>query len=242
MRSPTSINDILFNISSNLRQGGYFIATTLDGHAVYQAFAQADRTGGTDGTLTGFKERIRIWELKRQYPASAAFESSGQPIGAYNVSIGQEIPEYLVNFDYFIKTARQFGLEPIPDGELPDLKTRQSFGDLYARLSATTKGIVQSNIRQMSDDEKRYSFLNNYLILKKTGSPSVIMTDEEANQSLIPTISPQSEPSVKSHKIVVKKKLTPVSTEPTPVSTEPTPAPTVTPVVKKKIQIKKTVT
>ena len=171
--SQKTLDDFLYNVSVNLKRDGYFIATTLDGKKVYDVLKDKE-------SISGFKSGIRIWEIKREYTNSEPFANIGQRINVYNISIGQEIPEYLVNFDHLLETAKQFGMEPIKETELKNLVGISSFEKPPQSLLGDSNKMVQ--------DEKTYSFMNNYLIFKKVGSISKKNLEED-----VKTESPKKE-------------------------------------------------
>ncbi len=190
LKSQQTIDNFLYNISINLKPGGYFIATTLDGEKVFKALEE------NNGIISGVKDKIRIWEIKRGYDSNDKFKNFGQSINVYNINIGQEIPEYLVNFEFFTENAKKFNLIPIENDEfesnndnLSKLVGIQSFGDIYDKITnsySKTKKLSE----EMNEDEKKYSFMNNYLIFKKVGSGTIkpIKTNQvkEINEVIIP--------------------------------------------------------
>jgi len=203
MKSQQTLEDFLYNVSLNLRLGGYFTATTLDGKKVYDALKEKE-------SLSGSKKNIRIWEIKRAYNSSEPFAAVGQQINVYNVSIGQEIPEYLVNFDHLTKTAKKFGLEPITTGELPNLTGIQSFENIYDTILSNNPGLTKQT-NELIGDEKVYSFMNNYLVFKKVGSPSKAAVLSGVVEESLSVIEPQKEedkPVIIFKKPIIKKPLT----------------------------------
>ena len=179
LANEKALEDFLYNVSLNLKLGGYFIGTTLDGRQVYNALSTTD-------PLVGTKKNIRIWQINKAYKSTEDFAAVGQKINVYNVNIGQEIAEYLVNFDNFTKRAKQFGLELVKAGELPNLIGLQSFKDIYDKIISLYP--QHSNlINGMGEDEKLYSFMNNYFIYKKVASPGkAAVTTGVVEESLTP--------------------------------------------------------
>jgi mRNA (guanine-N7-)-methyltransferase len=154
--SEESLNGFLSNVVGNLKIGGYFIGTTLDGGKLFNLLEK-------QATVAGKVKNTTIWEIKKKY-TSTKLEPLGQKIGAFNISIGHEIDEYLVNFEYLIKIAKTFGLEVVQI---------QSFEDTWNdALSFTQKSPFlkkhNESIKKMTTDEKKYSFMNKYFIFKKT--------------------------------------------------------------------------
>lgn len=188
-----TLENVLRNVSSNLKIGGYFFGTTLDGKKVFDQLKDVDTMLGEKPDIKREdKHNERIWEITKSYNGEQ-LEPLGQRIDVYNVSIGKTIPEYLVNYEYLVQIAKNFGLTLIKDGELTDLKGVQSFEDIYGLIineSKKTKSKSLASIMNMSLDEKKYSFMNNYFIFKK------IQTTIQ---------KPQIKKKVEIKKVVIKK-------------------------------------
>ena len=103
----------------------------------------------------------------------------GQEINVYMESIGQDIPEYLVNFEYFIDIMKKYGFEPYK----PKIKTKYnkvikkdigSFLDIIKDLDEIKKDDIELDkfYKQSLDileNEKlmKLSSMNNYFIFQK---------------------------------------------------------------------------
>ena len=93
-------------------------------------------------------------------------------------SIGQEMPEYLVDFHLLVAAMREVGLEPLSDARLEELGLTGATGTfdtlfddmmLFAANNKNNDG-VPAAVRQallMSAAEKRYSFLNRWFVFEK---------------------------------------------------------------------------
>ena len=120
----------------------------------------------------------KIYELTKLY-SETGFpdddQSLGYPINVYQETINKVFREYLVNFDYFIQIMEDYGFVLIDKEEA---KTKQMpngtglFSELYTNMQTET----QSNYRlkneygdalNMSEEERRISFMNRYFIFKK---------------------------------------------------------------------------
>jgi hypothetical protein len=166
--SASIISQVLYNVSYNLKIGGYFIGTTLDGSVVHEKLAEKKTISGQLDTPSG--QPVTIWKITKKYTGS--FKDSGQQIDVYNVSIGNEISEYLVNFNYITKMAESFGLVPIDENEITDLQARQSFREIRNKILQISPADRKSVIERMSEEEKQYSDMNNYFIFKKIRHPT----------------------------------------------------------------------
>ena len=103
------------NISENIKKGGYFIGTCYDGMKVFQKF----KTGSNPNHIEMTDEfGNRVFSIHKKYDIDDFSYSKdnigklfGQQIDVYMSSIGQTIPEYLVNFQLFIELMKEYGLE-----------------------------------------------------------------------------------------------------------------------------------
>ena len=157
-KDQITLENVLKNVTQNLKEDGYFIGTTLDGATVYKALQ-------TTPELSGMKKwkgkDVKIWGLTKKY-TSTSFEKVGQEISAYNLKIG-EYSEYLVNFDHLRETAKKFDLIPVTESEIPDAKGFQFFG----QLRDTIASVYSFDVNKMSTEERKYSDMNRTFIFKK---------------------------------------------------------------------------
>jgi len=121
-------------------------------------------------------------EIKKLYNEES-FENNesslGYKIGVYQESINKEIPEYLVNFDYFVRLMENYGFIPAPDSSLEKFQIKSpigSFNDLFNKMKTDVnrrrrmKDFIGKALN-MTRNEKTISFLNNYFIFKKIRDP-----------------------------------------------------------------------
>lgn len=197
-----TLNNVLINITTNLKLGGYFIGTTFDGEKVFNALKPLKE----NESLVGKKNDTEIWHIKKEY-TSDHFDNVGQKIGAFNINIGHEISEYLVNFRHLIEVANTYGLVPIKPGNVPELVGLQSFADLFGTIIKHNPKHAKTIIalkNPESVDEMTYSFLNNYFVFKKIKE---MLPEGEATVKLggASTEKLKSEPSPGVKKIVLKR-------------------------------------
>ena len=150
-KTPEMINIYLNNVSKSLKQGGRFIGTCLNGEAVFEALKKTDTISNEGDTL--------IWKITKKYNQSkfsSTDTSLGMEIGVYNESIGTTFNEYLTNMDYLTKTCSKYGLKLIENASFENLFTSVSDAKKYGR------------VKEMDDEMKLYSFLNNYFVYEKT--------------------------------------------------------------------------
>ena len=91
-------------------------------------------------------------------------------------SIGQALPEHLVDFRLLVQEMAEAGLRPLSDQQCTEVGLRESTGffeDLWVEMSKQPS-LKQQDRRVakalgMSPDEKRYSFLNRWFAFAKAG-------------------------------------------------------------------------
>lgn len=132
-----------------------------------------------------------IWRLEKRYQETE-FKPFGQEIMAYNINIGKDIPEYLVNFGFLEDMAKKYHLQYIQSGSM-NLEGLESFEKIAGRTDTLKK-----DVGKMSEEERKYSFLNSYFVFQKV-------------ESMEPLPSRTSIPAA----------FKPTSTKPAPVATTP---------------------
>jgi hypothetical protein len=147
--NSTILNTYLSNVSNSLKSGGIFIGTCLNGTKVFNLLKTND-TIRNEGEYT-------CWKITKKYTNkkfSVNENSLGLEIDVFNESIGISIKEYLVNMDYLIFMCDKYKLR---------IKEVDSFETKYSNMGSEKYGTVD----KMTDDMKKYSFLNNYFIFEK---------------------------------------------------------------------------
>lgn len=113
-QNESQIRNVLRNVSRNLMVGGVFAGTAFDGALLYKLLSESPQ-----GKLEASEEIKDVgkkitWYIQRDYPTSQSFQPLGQRILVYNPWINSEpLPEYLVNFTYLTKLAKEYGLSPL---------------------------------------------------------------------------------------------------------------------------------
>ncbi len=170
MENEQTLNALLTNVSNVLKDGGYFIGTALDGKLVNNAFKLAEKD-----KLEGRKGGRSIWSIEKRYQLFDDKNSNknfGLKVDVYMETINQIISEYLVDFDNLEKHLEKYGIRRLNQTECKELGIKDStgtFGEIYKEMEKH-KGdnkYVNSAL-SMSEDEKRYSFMNRWFIFRKT--------------------------------------------------------------------------
>ena len=146
-----TIQSFLNNVAQSLKKGGKFIGTCLNGSIVFDELKDREYISSLD-------EEILCWKITKKYKNTEFHNderSLGIKIDVYNESIGISFTEYLVNFDYLISLCKSVNLK---------LVENKNFLQLFTNLP---KDIDYGRIKDMNDDLKKYSFLNNAFVFEK---------------------------------------------------------------------------
>lgn len=152
-----SLCSYLQNVTDNLKIGGHFVGTTFDGSKVYDFLKRKTHEAGMKGEET-------IWKITKLYGKKKFTDGRpnwGMAIDVFVNSIGIAHKEYLVSFKYLEKLASEYGLE---------LQQVISFSDMWLEGQENKEGYsnkIVSDIRLMSEAEKKFSFLFSGFIFKK---------------------------------------------------------------------------
>lgn len=188
------------NISELLVPGGYLIGITLDDKKVLDALRGKSILAGIEP-----RQKIKLWHIRKDFKeaeraeraeraeSSESPESSegeivyargplGRKISVYQITIGQEIPEYLTNFAYLTEIAAEYGLEPVEFGNF------KQGGDLSNYVSPNLKQPIK-----MSKAEQEYNDLNRYFIFQKVDKKPSLMERERV--ATAPSTQTAAEPT-----------------------------------------------
>lgn len=182
--SPATIKACLDNINMQLADGGLFIGTCFDGQLVDQMF----ENNPNSDVLEGRKNGGVIWRIRKKYegpfdPKTRA--GIGKKISVLFETIDvNEKDEYLVGFDYLVNELKKRNIRLLSKTECIEMKLsryqshgsfRELFEDMVKRyghnpMSENNEKTIPQALRpafSMSEDEKRYSFLNKWFVFKK---------------------------------------------------------------------------
>ena len=196
--------DILIEYLNNLAQctanNGYFIGCCYNGKKIFNYLENVNN--GESRSL--FNNENKIWEITKRYENSEFNNDEtclGYPIDVFQESINKTIREYLVNFDYLIRLMEDYGFVLLKESEYKQLNLPGSMGtfeELYKFMNEEIKKDKRLEVKigsalNMSIEEKKISFFNNYFIFKKIRNVSNDdkiknlendLEDEEKNKEL----------------------------------------------------------
>ena len=124
------------------------------------------------------KNDTKIAEITKDYDATEFPDtdaSIGYRIQVYQETINQVFPEYLVNFKYFVQLMEQYGFQLVSNEDAHRMGLpgpTGMFEDLYKKMIQEIRGFRTAEkeygtASDMSEDEKKISFLNRYFVFKK---------------------------------------------------------------------------
>jgi len=113
-KDESTLRGYLQNISENCHKGGYFIGTCYDGMNVFQTLQETpmiDYKDDFENIIYKIEKKYEIDDFK--FNVDNIDNMYGNEINVYINSIGQEITEYLVNFEFFIHIMGTYGFKPV---------------------------------------------------------------------------------------------------------------------------------
>jgi mRNA (guanine-N7-)-methyltransferase len=165
------LRTILQNINDNLKIGGYVIGTTFDGERVNNLFKNDNIVSGKsdDGDI--------IWKIEKKYSGSKLSFSNtkanyGKQIDVFVRTIGVVHPEYLVNFYYLDKIMMEYGFTKVFVKPFEEFYNELMEGKNVLDLNEKDFKQNQANVQNMTEDQKKYSFLNSAFMYKKEKNSS----------------------------------------------------------------------
>jgi SAM-dependent methyltransferase len=153
------------NVARNLKPGGIFIATYMDGESVDALLQGKSRGEAVEGRkLDG---AVPVWAIVRDYDTlgNTVENGLGKRVGVYLENTRKVIPEYLVNTELLTKVAEEFGME---------LAETALFSKTFAELVEAIppeheRKQLHEALLALKDDpiQTQFSFLNRWIIFRK---------------------------------------------------------------------------
>lgn len=172
--NPQTLQGFMKNLAECTKLNGYFIATCYDGKEVFNLLKKKQQGESIQIVEKGKK----VWEIIKGYN-STTFEDNSSCIGyridVYQDSINQLISEFLVNFDYLNRVLENYGFKLIDREEAKSMGLPEGsglFGELFMNMTEEVKKNRMrekdyGNALNMTEYEKKISFLNRYFVYKK---------------------------------------------------------------------------
>jgi len=174
LENPQTLQGFMKNLSECTKLNGYFIGTCYDGKQVFNLLRKTEQGNSVQIVEKGKK----VWEIVKGYSSVSLEDNSsciGYRIDVYQDSINQLISEYLVNFDYLDRVLENYGFKIIDREEAKSIGLPEGsslFGELFMNMIEEVKKNKNTekdygNAMNMTDYEKKISFLNRYFVYKK---------------------------------------------------------------------------
>jgi mRNA (guanine-N7-)-methyltransferase len=166
------------NVAECTRIGGTFIGTCWDGKRVFQLLER--KMEGESYILQG-PDGDKMMEIAKMYSETGFPDdelSLGYRVNVYQESIGQYIPEYLVNFDFFVRFMENYGFVLAEQEDLARMglpSSNGSFEQLYQNMRSEIRQnprVRYGSANEMTEQEQTISFLNRYFVFKKVRNVS----------------------------------------------------------------------
>jgi len=171
----TTLQHFLRNLAECTKLGGYFIGTCYDGKEIFKLLREKKK-GESIELYDTFG--VKIWEVRKEYTSETFDDDSssiGKQIDVYQESINKMFPEFLVNFDYLGRIMENYGFKLVEREEAQELGLPEacgSFEELFVLMNhelKTNKKMKNEygSAFNMTNAEKKISFLNKYFVYKK---------------------------------------------------------------------------
>ena len=190
-QNKTTFNGFIQNLAENVKKGGYFIGTCYDGMKIFDYFKDNDLEKLEYKEDTG----KLVYSIEKKYD-NENFDYNpdddrnmlGNVVRIYMETIGQELDEYLVNFDHFSTVMKENGFVAVTPTNIPpkysnlfrnDYFESDGFGSFENVISKIPEidqsdnefGKYYSEARSMNDEKNNelrlLSGFNKYFIFQK---------------------------------------------------------------------------
>ncbi len=165
-----TLDNLIDNVDSLLKSGGYFFGTCLDGQLVDEELNKS-----SNNIIRGIKdEKYLMWQIKKKYTKAfdknQPFNNFGKKIDVFVETINKEFTEYLVDFKLLKLKLENKNIKLLDETNLKKLKLPfESSTELFENIynMEYKKNNLKSNEIMQDYDMKRYSFLNRLWIFQK---------------------------------------------------------------------------
>jgi len=162
-KTEETLNGFLKNVSSNLRKGGIFICTFMDGKLVHNLVSKS-ASGIVDGRK--LEAKVPVWAIIKRYNEFGEGNYYGKTVDVFIENTSRLIPEYLVDLDTLIAKAETFDLT---------LDKTALFSEDFAILKdaipsdPNKRTRLDLDILELDNDpvQTQFSFLNRWCCFKK---------------------------------------------------------------------------
>ena len=166
LKDEMSIRTFMANVHENLAMGGMFCATAFDGATIIRAFNSVSEGTRTSDELTFFKNGEQFAAIKKNFSGNR-LAPFGQRIDVQMKTISSEFnTEFLIDFPWLMNVfEKDYGIRPLDRDECRILGLKHSVGPFTDFMTSKD---FSMHFTEMGDDEKRWSSLSSYMVLKKS--------------------------------------------------------------------------
>tara|TARA_B100002051_G_C16720775_1_gene632287 strand:- start:87 stop:2228 length:2142 start_codon:yes stop_codon:yes gene_type:complete len=163
-QTEETFNGFIQNLNENIQSGGYFIGTCYDGERLFNKLQKSNMEmyDSTGNLIYRVEQKYDIDNFT--YTKDSLDNMFGNEIMVYMDSIGQSIPEYLVNFEFFIDIMKENGFELVIPQTNNKIFTKKYFENTMGNFGNVIDNLI--DIKQ-TDKEFRSYFSEAYDILNK---------------------------------------------------------------------------
>lgn len=176
--SEYHLRNFLQNVANNLKLGGLFVSTFMDGKSVHELLNQTVEDKGfrvNNGTAEGITANgIRVWAIKSGYDRRNPEIGFGREIKVFIESINQLYPEYLVDFGLLEKYAAEYGLSVVQSHPFTDLLDQTILNadeglsnELDFALKQKGLKYIYQNMQRADPALRKFSSLNRWAVFEK---------------------------------------------------------------------------
>jgi mRNA (guanine-N7-)-methyltransferase len=169
-KNEISLRTIMQNLNDNLKIGGYVIGTCFDGERINNSFV---RTKSIEGK-TSTKELL--WKIDKLYTSKLSFGKNksiyGKEIDVFVKTIGIPHKEYLVSFNFLDSVMEAYGFSKVMIKPFEEYYNELMSGHNDGTFDEKEFEKIVENAKNITEDEKRFSFLSSSFVYKKEKNSS----------------------------------------------------------------------
>jgi hypothetical protein len=185
--TENKLDNLIWNINNHLKIGGHFIGTCIDGQKLKTKLAHLKY----GESINGEKYNKVLWNIRKMYNNNNTIKF-GDSIDVYMESIGRIFKEYIVDFNVLVEKFAAYGIELLNPQELKKIGLDNSFETFDKAFDKVKDAHVDTynqyyldSIKSMSDDEKKYSFMNMWFVFIKRGKTSTAKEEDQPKKKKI---------------------------------------------------------
>jgi len=159
------LDGFFHNVAHNLKIGGNFITTFMDGERVHDLLKNTPSGIAEGRKLNG---SVPVWAIIKRFQNFEENNYYGKPVDVFLENINKMIPEYLVHFPTLVAKAKNYNLE-VEDTGMFGETFNTVLGGINRDLPSAKFSHLEKAVLGLENDtvQKQFSFLNRWVIFKK---------------------------------------------------------------------------